>query len=46
MPTLDPFFDLILHEAGRKQFLVGNQLRIQNAILKRREGAGRWHHGL
>jgi hypothetical protein len=34
MPTLDPFFDPILHVAGRKQFLVGDQVRIQNAISK------------
>jgi hypothetical protein len=35
MPTLDLFFDPIMHVAGRKQFLVGDRLRIQNAISKR-----------
>jgi hypothetical protein len=40
MPTLDPFFDPILHVAGRKQFLVGDRERIQTAISKRWDDKG------
>jgi hypothetical protein len=32
LPTLEPFFDPILHVAGKKQFLVGDRVCIQNAI--------------
>jgi hypothetical protein len=41
MLTLDPFFDPILHVAGRKQFLVGNRVRIKNAISKRWDDKGK-----
>jgi hypothetical protein len=34
MQTLDPFFDPILHVAGRKQFLVGDGVPILNDISK------------
>jgi hypothetical protein len=40
MPTLDPFFDPILQVAGRKQFLVGDRVCIQNAISKRWDDKG------
>jgi hypothetical protein len=40
MPTLDSFFDPILHVAGRKQFLVGDRVHIQNTILKHRDDKG------
>jgi hypothetical protein len=34
LPTLNPFFNPIMHEEGRKQFNIGYQVRIQNAISK------------
>jgi hypothetical protein len=40
MPTFDPFFNPIMHVAERKQLLVGNMVRIQNAILKRWDNKG------
>jgi hypothetical protein len=40
MPTLDPFFDPILQVAGRRQLIVGDRVRIQNAISKRWDDKG------
>jgi hypothetical protein len=40
LPTLQPYFDPILHVEGRKQFKIGDFLRIQNAISKRWDNTG------
>jgi transposase InsO family protein len=40
MPTLDPLFDPILQVVGRKQFLVGDRVSIQNTILKHWDDKG------
>jgi hypothetical protein len=40
LPTLNPFFNPILHEEGRKQFNIGDRVRIQNAISKRWDNTG------
>jgi hypothetical protein len=40
MPKLDLFFDPILPVAGRKQFIVGNRVSIQNAISKHWDDKG------
>jgi hypothetical protein len=40
LPTLQPYFDPILHVEGRKQFKIGNCVHIQNAISKRWDDTG------
>jgi hypothetical protein len=40
LPTLDPFFNPIMHEEGRKRFNIGDRVRIQNAISKRWDNTG------
>jgi hypothetical protein len=40
LPTLQPYFDPILHVEGRKQFKIGDHVRIQNAISKRWDATG------
>jgi hypothetical protein len=40
LPTLQPFFNPIMHEEGRKQFNIGDQVCIQNAISKRWDDTG------
>jgi hypothetical protein len=37
---LEPFFDPVVHVAGRKQFLVGDRVRIQHAISKHWDNKG------
>jgi hypothetical protein len=34
LPTLDPFFNPVRVEEGRKRFKIGDKLRIQNAVSK------------
>jgi hypothetical protein len=41
LPTFEPFFNPVVHVAGRKQFLVGDRVRIQNAVLKRWDDKGK-----
>jgi transposase InsO family protein len=40
LPTLNPFFNPIMHEEGRKKFNIGDRVRIQNAISKRWDDTG------
>jgi hypothetical protein len=40
LQTLQPYFDPILHVEGRKQFKIGDRVRIQNAISKRWDNTG------
>jgi hypothetical protein len=37
---LQPFFNSIMHEEGRKQFKIGDRVRIQNTISKRWDDTG------
>jgi hypothetical protein len=40
LPTLQPYFNPILHVEGRKQFKIGDRVSIQNAIPKRWDDTG------
>jgi transposase InsO family protein len=40
LPTLDPFFNPVQVEEGRKRFNIGDKVRIQNAVSKRWDDSG------
>jgi transposase InsO family protein len=40
LPTLDPFFNPVQVEEGRKRFKIGDKVRIQNAVSKRWDDSG------
>jgi hypothetical protein len=40
LPTLDPFFNPVQVEEGRKRLKIGDKVRIQNAVLKRWDDSG------
>jgi transposase InsO family protein len=40
LPTLDPFFNPVQVEEGRKRFKIGDKVRIQNAVWKRWDDSG------
>jgi hypothetical protein len=40
LPTLDPFFNPIQINEGRKRFKIGDRVRIQNAVSKRWDDSG------
>jgi hypothetical protein len=40
LPTLDPFFNPIQINEGRKRFKIGDPVRIQNAVSKRWDDSG------
>jgi transposase InsO family protein len=40
LPNLQPFFNPVMHEEGRKQFKIGDREPIQNKISKRWEDTG------
>jgi hypothetical protein len=40
LPTLDPFFNPVQIEEGRKRFKIGDKVRIHNAVSKRWDDSG------
>jgi hypothetical protein len=40
LPTLQPYFNPIMHVEGRQQFKIGDRVRIQNTISKRWDETG------